>query len=114
LSSNLFKPGKSGNPKGRPKGTKNHSVALRKEMELILTKNLSKDIGKILQKAIDMALEGDRVMIKMLVDKMIASPKIDDGTLEKTSGGIHIHVSPMVMPEKKEKTINTIEGEVNG
>ena len=114
MPKNLFKPGASGNPKGRPKGTKNHSVALRKEMELILTKNLSKDIGRILQKAIDMALEGDRVMIKMLVDKMIASPKIDDGTLEKTSGGIHIHVSPMVMPENKEKTVNTIEGEVNG
>lgn len=109
----LFKPGISGNPKGRPKGTKNHSVALRKEMELILTKNLSKDIGKILQKAIDMALKGDRVMIKMLIDKMIASPKTDDGTLEKTSGGIHIHVSPIVIPEKEEKIINTIEGKVN-
>jgi predicted membrane protein len=49
----------------------------------------------------------------MLIDKMIASPKTDDGTLEKTSGGIHIHVSPIVIPEKEEKIINTIEGKVN-
>lgn len=107
----LFKPGKSGNPNGRPKGTKSKSVALRRELELMLTKDLSKDVREILQVAIDLAKKGDRVMIKLLLGKILPEPKTDDGTHEKTSGGINIIVQPMQLPEKEVSTGITIEQE---
>lgn len=53
-----FKKGQSGNPSGRPKGLVN---PLRKALEL--------KSEELFNKAMDMALKGDQVMLKMFMDR---------------------------------------------
>lgn len=70
-----FVKGKSGNPAGRPKGSKNRVSILKVALELDLREKLKHDAQDILQKAIDLAKSGDTQMIKLLIDKMIPTSK---------------------------------------
>jgi hypothetical protein len=64
----IWKPGQSGNPAGRPKGVKN-AITLKKQiLELELREKSEKQIHKVLAKAFELALAGDRMMIKMLLE----------------------------------------------
>lgn len=63
-----FRPGQSGNPNGRPKGAKNAITLLKQSLELQLREQAKPQIGKVLKKAIDLALAGDRMMIKLLLE----------------------------------------------
>lgn len=103
----LFAPGVSGNPNGRPKGSKNKGVIVRNELEARLAKRLERDGHKILAKAIEMALTGDKTMIRALLPYMISPLKAADGEAAHSSGGITINISPMA----ETKTI--IEGSVD-
>jgi hypothetical protein len=75
-----FKPGQSGNRSGRPKGLKDR-------------RNLFRDMvapscPQLVHKAIEMALEGNEQMIKLLLDRILpAKPKDDpiDINLESDS-----------------------------
>ncbi|QBQ53083.1 DUF5681 domain-containing protein [Nitrosococcus wardiae] len=58
-----FKPGKSGNPAGRPKGTKDKRTEFR---EL-----LRPHAPDLIKKAVEMALEGDATALKLCLDKLI-------------------------------------------
>ena len=59
-----FKSGESGNPLGRPIGVRDRRTALR---EL-----LSPHAPELVQKAVDMALEGDTTALRMCLDRCIA------------------------------------------
>jgi len=59
-----FKSGKSGNPLGRPVGAKDRRTALR---EL-----LNPHAPALVNKAVDMALEGDVAALRMCLDRCIA------------------------------------------
>ena len=67
-SPNLYKGMKSLNPNGRPKGSMNKFTALSRE--LMSTKG-----PEIVQKVVDMALEGDRTCLKMCMDRIIPTTK---------------------------------------
>lgn len=58
-----FKPGQSGNPAGRPKGAKNRSTELRSLLE--------PHAPALVEKAVQMALEGDTVALKLCLDRII-------------------------------------------
>lgn len=102
-----FKPGQSGNPAGRPKGSKNKSTQIRKLLEEKLTNKLQKDALAILDKAIEMAKNGDRSMIKLLIEKMLPTPKAVGEDMPRGTGGITIVVQPM-----QSDNSNVVEGEV--
>lgn len=80
-----FKKGQSGNPAGRPKGSKNKITLMKLALELNLRKQLENDAHEILRKAIELAKAGDQAMIKLLVDKMVPTSKAmeDEPTKEK-------------------------------
>jgi hypothetical protein len=61
-----FKPGQSGNPKGRTPG-KSPLTALRK--------SISKDIDKVIQTVLAQALEGDMQACKILLDRVCPALK---------------------------------------
>ena len=60
--STKFKPGKSGNPKGRPKGIKDRRTQWRD--------TLRKELPDLLTKLVQMAKEGDPQALKLILDRV--------------------------------------------
>ncbi len=58
-----FKSGQSGNPKGRPKGSKDKRTALRE-----LLKPHAPDL---ISKAVELALDGDTTALKLCLDRLM-------------------------------------------
>lgn len=63
-----FLPGKSGNPAGRPKGSKNKITLLKQELETELREQAAPQMKEVLAKAFELAQAGDRSMIKLLLE----------------------------------------------
>lgn len=63
---------------GRKPGSKNKVTLLRLELEESLRNELKGEGLEILRRAIQMAKQGNEKVIKVLLDKMLASPKGDD------------------------------------
>jgi len=63
-----FKPGQSGNPAGRPKGTRN---AVTRAVEALL----DGEAEKLTRKAIDLGLAGDMAALRLCVDRIIPPRK---------------------------------------
>ncbi len=64
----MFKPGKSGNPKGKAKGTLHK--ATRAALAL-----LEGDLEAITQVCVDKAKEGDLMAVKLILDKVIPNAR---------------------------------------
>lgn len=62
-TSTTFKKGTSGNPAGKPKGAKDRRTELR---EL-----LKPHAGKLMKKAVDLALAGDTTALRICIDRLI-------------------------------------------
>jgi hypothetical protein len=70
----MFVPGKSGNPAGRPKGSKNQLVELNRQLELAVRENINpKAVRKLIERIMEMALAGDMKAAKLLLDKVLAN-----------------------------------------
>lgn len=63
-----FLPGQSGNPAGRPKGSKNRITLLKQELETELREFAAPQMKEVLAKAFELASAGDRSMIKLLLE----------------------------------------------
>jgi hypothetical protein len=59
-----FERGKSGNPKGRPKGARNHATVLAETL-------LDGEAEAIIRKAIDRALEGDTTALRLCLERVL-------------------------------------------
>ena len=60
----LFRPGQSGNPAGKPKGTKNHSTRLAQRL-------LDGEEEALVRKIIELAKDGDMQALKVCFDRLI-------------------------------------------
>jgi hypothetical protein len=84
-SPNLYKGMKSLNPNGRPKGSVNKYTAL--------SRKLMSDRGpEIVQKVIDLALEGDRTCLKMCMDRILPTTKSVEFRSGEDKGNVIINV----------------------
>ena len=105
-SPNLYKGMKSLNPDGRPKGSVNKFTALSREL-------MSNKGPEIVQKVIDLALEGDRTCLKMCMDRIIPTTKAVEFRSSEDRGNIIINVSSLeakkVEIEEKDKKELTYE-----
>ena len=96
---NKFKPGESGNPDGRPKGSKDKRTQYRELFE--------PHADGLIQKASDLALAGDTTCLKMCIDRLVSPfrAKDDTVTLDDIEG---------TLTEKGEKIINAMgKGELS-
>src|SRR5262249_45198619 len=75
-----FEPGKSGNPSGRPKRSRNHATLLAEAL-------LEGEAETITRKLIDKALELDTTALRMCLERL-AAPNVND-------------VSPLSFPRSK-------------
>jgi hypothetical protein len=67
-ASTRFKPGQSGNPAGKPKGTRNATT-------LALETLLDGQATALTQKAIDLALAGDMAALRLCLDRILPPRK---------------------------------------
>ena len=98
-SPKLFKGMKSLNPEGRPKGSVNKFTALSREL-------MSNKGPEIVQKVIDLALEGDRTCLKMCMDRIIPTTKAVEFRSSENKGNVIINVGGLtekiIEADKKE------------
>lgn len=101
-----FPKGVSGNPAGRPKGSKNAITLLKQSLELQLREQAAPDIGAVLDKAVEMALDGHPGMIKMLVELHMSKSTNDEAKAsEKVAIQINSHGGqPVVKPIEVDNT----------
>lgn len=107
-----FIKGVSGNPLGRPRGSKNKITLMKLALEGELRQQLKHDAQEILQVAIQKAKEGDTAMLKLLVDKMIPTSKaMDDDPVKER---VQVFVSQLAgrETEVKGRTFNA-EGAID-
>jgi hypothetical protein len=85
-----FLKGTSGNPAGKPKGSKNHLVALRRNTEVALREYMStpenaKKALKALDALFTQAADGELAAMKLLFDKILPQARAgsDEGEGEK-------------------------------
>ena len=102
----LYKGMKSLNPNGRPKGSMNKFTALSRE--LMSTKG-----PEIVQKVVDLALEGDRTCLKMCMDRIIPTTKAVEFRSSEDRGNVIINVGGLtekIIEEDKKKPLDYEEG----
>jgi hypothetical protein len=63
-----FEPGRSGNPAGRPKGSRNRAT-------VALEKILDGDAESILRKAVELAQDGDPTALRLCLDRVLPPRK---------------------------------------
>ena len=107
-SPNLFKGMKSLNPNGRPKGSVNKFTALSREL-------MSNRGPEIVQKVIDLALEGDRTCLKMCMDRIIPTTKSVEFRSSEDKGNVIINVGGLEakkieIEEKDQKELTYEDG----
>ena len=102
----LYQGMKSLNPDGRPKGSMNKFTALSRE--LMSTKG-----PEIVQKVVDLALEGDRTCLKMCMDRIIPTTKAVEFRASDDRGNVIINVGGLeakkIEIEEKDKKELTYE-----
>lgn len=101
----LFKPGQSGNPAGRPKGSKSKVALLRLGVEQALREDASVHMQEILLTAVRKAKKGDNQMIKLLLELHMS--KTNDLEDKATDEKITININQM--PDVK----TVIEGKLD-
>lgn len=96
-STGEFAPGESGNPDGRPKGSRNKITLLKHSLELQLREQSKDFLPGVLKQAIELALQGDRQMIKLLLDLHMSK-----GLAEETKAQEKTQIFIGSLPEKDE------------
>ena len=107
-SAKLYKGMKSLNPEGRPKGSVNKFTALSREL-------MSNRGPEIVQKVIDLALEGDRTCLKMCMDRIIPTTKAVEFRSSEDKGNVIINVGGLaekIITEDNKKPLDYEEGVV--
>lgn len=75
-----FAPGVSGNPAGRAKGSKNKITLARLLLEEALRNQLTEAGPKLMTQAIKQALKGNDRIMRVLLDKMLTTPRDMDSS----------------------------------
>ena len=109
----VFQPGVSGNPAGRPRGSKNQITLLKLSLEQALREQAAPKMGEVLEKAFEMALKGHPGMIKLLLELHVSKTS-ENAEHKSADDKITININGM---DNKEKVISTskpaIEGELD-
>ena len=103
----MWKPGQSGNPEGRPKGSKNKLTLIKQALQEGIYEKLEKDFQKVYAVTLEKALDGDVACIKLLWESIMPKVRVNDNAENTPTGGITIVVQGTESPKGK-----LIEGEV--
>lgn len=107
-----FLKGQSGNPSGRPLGSQNKAHLIKALIEDRLSLKLEKDALAIMQRAINMAKDGDRSMIKLLLGDMLASTRSADNLPKNTAVQVNVKIDNYTAKPPAPKAIDVTATEV--
>jgi len=93
--------------KGRPKGSKNRATLVREQMEEKGTLMLGRVFPHLVKKALEMAMEGDREMLKEFLSRGMPKNRTDK---EGTPDRIEVVINNLVAAARPER--KAIEAEV--
>jgi hypothetical protein len=113
-NSGQFLKGQSGNPAGRPKGSKNKTTMIKQALEGQLVDQLAVDAGDILAKAINLAKQGDGAMIKLVLDKLLPNARDGSGIDLTKTGGVNIIIKSMDKPTISAERVDDTEESEDG
>lgn len=107
-----FLEGVSGNPKGRPPGTRNRLVSVKQKLELAIRENMSASrIARIINKMSELAEEGDVKAARLILDKFISGANTgDENSDDKAPAGITIRIENATFAKTQPET-PTVEAE---
>lgn len=74
----LWAKGQSGNPAGRPKGSRNAISLIKMQIEGELRAQMKDDMPAIVSKMVEMALKGDRDMLKTIYKSWVSGTVASD------------------------------------
>lgn len=111
ITKGKFLPGESGNPDGRPKGSKNKITLLKESLELMLRERSEPKMVAVLDQAIQLAMTGDRSMIKLLLELHMSKGTTQDGSkaVEKVEINISGPDRAMAQPEEIKQVVPAIQ-----
>jgi hypothetical protein len=111
--SGQFVKGVSGNPAGRPKGSKNKITELKQDLEVAVRSNVNpQDISDIVERMVIEAKTGNVQAAKLILDKTISNAKeSEDPTAE--AGGILVRIENATLSVAEREPNPPIEGEVS-
>lgn len=89
----LFKPGQSGNPKGRPPNSRNAISLVKVQVESELREQMKPQMEAIVAKMIEQALDGDREMQKTLFNAWVGKNRAQED--EKPREPININIGKL-------------------
>ena len=101
----------SGNPKGRPPGSRNRANLVKEFIEEKLTSELEDEAVEVLHVAIRKAKAGDNAMIKLLLGDMLSTARGPGGDDDRTKGGIRVTINNMTREAQQEVAGVTIDQE---
>lgn len=104
-----FLKGKSGNPNGRPKGSKNRIAEMKLELEEAIRTHLEPgQINAVVQSMVAEAMNGNVSAGKLILDKVMSNAKaVDDQGDEAPEIVIKIeNLTPETLKEVQGETIN--------
>lgn len=102
-----FPKGVSGNPAGRPKGSLNGLTLLKKEIEHEMRTQAAPRMAELLDKAFEMAMEGNTTIMKALLDYHMKADIQTDKVQEKTT----INISALPNPDREKHANVVIDGD---
>ncbi len=100
-----FVAGTSGNPSGRPKGSKNIVTIQKLMVEEAFRASTSDDMAKVLTLIVMQALEGDKASQKLIWDANMSKQTVTDDKSVGNKQAINVRVMGI-------READTIEGEV--
>jgi hypothetical protein len=104
-----FISGVSGNPSGRPKGSKNKVTLLKLSAEEAFRERNQNQIDAVLDEILHAALDGDKAARKMVWDSCMSKAQVAE---DKAAGGkqsITVHRMEVIQPEKSDVDNTTEE-----
>lgn len=84
---------------------------IKREVELNLREQAAESLPYILQKAIDMAVKGDRAMIKLLLELSMSKPTPQDEDVSKDRDKVTINIRDLTLKPSSVEAKTTIEGQ---
>jgi len=105
-SDGTFVKGVSGNPVGRPKGSKNRITLLKMQAEESWRERNSTKLDAVLDQILEDALDGDKSARKMIFDALISKANVQEDKAAGNKQEIKVHrmvVNQGDSAEKKEK-----------